>query len=101
MNYFLAAKSLTRVDKTVDAIERTMAPKIAGSQPSTINPGTNKVVILKTMALTMKMNNPKVIIVSGSVSKTRTGLIKVLIIPKTTAARSAEVKVSTLIPGTI
>lgn len=100
-SYFLAAKSFTKVERSVEAIERTIAPRIAGSQPSTINPGTNKVVILKTIALTMKINNPKVIIVRGRVSKTRTGLIKVLMIPRTMAASRADVKVSTFIPGTI
>lgn len=94
-------KSFTKVERIVEAIERTIAPKIAGSHPSTINPGTNKVTILKTTALTIKINKPNVIIVKGKVKSKSTGFIKVLIIPKTIAARSAEVKVSTLIPGTI
>lgn len=85
----------------MEAIERTIAPSIAGTQPSTINPGTKMVVTLKTIALTIKINKPKVIIVKGKVKRTRTGLIKVLIIPKTIAARSADVNVSTLMPGTI
>lgn len=89
------------MERIVEAIERTIAPKIAGTQPSTINPGTKSVVILKTMALTIKMNKPKVSIVKGRVKSISTGLIKVLIIPKTIAARSADVNVSTLIPGTI
>lgn len=101
MAYFFAAKSLTKVDKIVEAIERTIAPSIAGTQPSTENPGTKSVVTLKTIALTIKMNKPKVSIVRGRVKSTSTGLIKVLIIPKTIAARSADVNVSTLIPGTI
>ena len=92
---------MTKVERIVEAIDKTIAPKIAGSQPSTINPGTNKIVILKTMALTIKMNNPRVMIVRGRVSKTRTGLMKVFMMPNTTAAKSAETKVSTLIPGTI
>lgn len=76
-------------------MESTIAPRIAGSQPSTVKPGTNKVVTRRTMALTIKMNNPRVIIVRGKVRSTKTGLIKVFIIPRTIAARSAEVKVST------
>lgn len=89
------------MDKTVETIDSTIAPKIAGIQPSTTNPGTKSVVILKTIALTMNINNPRVMIVSGKVKSTSTGLIKVLIMPKTIAAKSAEVKVSTLIPGYI
>jgi hypothetical protein len=94
-NYFFAAKSFTRVERIVEAIERTIAPSIAGNQPSTENPGTKRVVILKTMALTIKMNNPRVMTVRGKVKRSKTGFIKVLIIPRTMAAKSAEVKVST------
>lgn len=82
-------------------MERTIAPSIAGSQPSTINPGTNRLVIRKTIALTINMNSPKVITVKGRVRRSKTGLIKVLITPKTIAASKAEVKESTLNPGTI
>lgn len=99
--FFLPEKSLAKVERIVEAIERTIAPKIAGIQPSTVNPGTKSVVIRNIIALTTKMNNPNVSMVKGKVSKTRTGLIKVLITPKTIAARSADVKVETLIPGTI
>ncbi len=77
-----------------------MAPSIAGSQPSTIKPGTNNVVMRNTMALTTKINNPSVRIVRGRVRRSNTGLMNVFIIPRTTAARRAEVNVSTLIPGT-
>lgn len=99
-DYFLAEKSFTKVERIVEAIDKTIAPRIAGSQPSTTNPGTNNVVIRKTIALTIKMNNPSVKIVRGSVRRSKTGLINVLIMPKTTAARRADVNVSTLIPGT-
>lgn len=85
----------------MEAIERTIAPRIAGNQPSTENPGTNKVVILKTIAFTMKINSPKVRIVRGRVKRTRTGFINVLMTAKTMAARRAEVNASTSIPGTI
>lgn len=93
-------KSLTKVERIVEAIDRTIAPSIAGSHPSTIKPGTNKVVMRKTIALTTKINNPSVRIVRGRVKRSKTGLMNVLIIPKTTAARRADVNVSTLIPGT-
>ena len=86
-SYFLGAKSLTSMDKIVEAIDKTIAPRIAGIQPSTENPGTNREVSLKTMAFTTKINKPKVITVRGRVKKIRTGLIKVLITPSTIAAK--------------
>lgn len=101
MSYFFEEKSLTKVDNIVEAMERTIAPSIAGTQPSTINPGTKMVVTLKTIAFTIKINRPKVIIVRGRVKSTNTGFMKVLIIPKTIAASRADVNVSTLMPGTI
>lgn len=97
----LVAKSFTSMERTVEATERTIAPRIAGIQPSTMKPGTKKVVILRTMALTTKMNNPKVITVNGKVKRSKIGFMKVLIIPSTIAASNAEVKESTLNPGTI
>lgn len=99
--YFLAAKSFTSMERTVEAMERTMAPRIAGIQPSTMKPGTKKVVILRTMALTTKINNPRVITVSGKVRRSKIGLMKVFIMPRTMAASKAEVKESTLNPGTM
>ncbi len=89
------------MERTVEAIERTIAPRIAGIQPSTMKPGTKKVVILKTIALTTKMNSPKVITVSGKVKRSKTGLMNVFIMPRTMAASNAEVKESTLNPGTM
>ncbi len=97
----MPAKSLTNIERAVEAIERTIAPSIAGIQPSTWNPETNNVVILRTIALTININNPNVSNVSGSVSNTNTGLINVLITPRTIAASNADVKDETLIPGTI
>jgi hypothetical protein len=99
--YFLAAKSLMSIERTVEAIERTIAPSIAGSQPSTIKPGTNREVNLKTMALIIKTNSPRVMTVKGKVSKSKIGLMNVFITPRTIAAKSAEVNESTLNPGTI
>lgn len=97
----MLAKSLTNIESTVETTDSTIAPKIAGSQPSTMKPGTNREVSLKTMALTINMKSPKVIIVKGNVSKSSSGLIKVLMTPRTMAAKSAEVKESTLKPGTM
>lgn len=93
--------SLTSIERIAETIDRTIAPKIAGNHPSTVNPETNKAVNLKTIALTINRNKPKVIIVKGKVKKTKSGLINVLITPKTMAASRAETKLATWIPGTI
>lgn len=95
------AKSLTNIERAVEAIERTIAPSIAGTQPSTVNPGTKSVVMRKTIAFTTKIKSPKVMIVNGKVRSTSTGFINVLITPRTIAASKAEVNVSTWIPGTM
>ena len=62
---------------------------------STLNPPTilvhNKII----SALITNKNNPKVIIVTGSVSMTNIGLIKILSNPKTTATIKAVVKLPT------
>lgn len=100
--YFLIlAKSLSSVDNAVDTTDKTTAPKIAGSQPSIISPGTTYETINKTTALTTKVNNPSVTTVKGAVTKCNTGLIKVFTTPRTIEAKTAEVKLSTLNPGTI
>lgn len=78
-----------------------MAPRIAAIQPSTTKPGTKKVVSLRTMALTTNINRPRVITVRGRVNNRRIGLMKVLITARTMAASKAEVKASTLNPGTM
>lgn len=91
---------MTKVERIVEAMASTIAPRIAGSQPSTLNPETNSVVSLKTIAFTIKTKSPKVRIVRGKVKRSKTGLMKVLIIPRTIAARRADVKASTWIPGT-
>lgn len=91
---------LNTEDRIVETTVNTIAPKIAETHPSSLNPGTTADTINKTTAFTTKANSPKVTIVSGIVRKLKIGLIKVLTIPKTTAAKRAVVKVSTLNPGT-
>ena len=81
--------------KIVDTTDKTTAPKIAGSHPSIFTPGTTAATINKTTALITKVNNPKVTIVSGALTKLSIGLIKVLITPKTIAAKIAVVKLAT------
>ncbi len=53
------------------------------------------------MALTTKINNPRVKIVKGRVKRINRGLIIALIKPKATAAIKATVKSLIYIPGTI
>lgn len=85
----------------METTERTMAPRMAASQPSTMKPGTKRVVSLRTIALTTNINRPKVMTVRGRVNNRRIGLMKVLMTARTMAASKAEVKASTLNPGTI
>ncbi len=75
---------------SVETTDNTIAPKIAGIQPSIVNPPTKYEVINKAIALTTNINRPKVITVNGNVKKSKTGFIKVFITPKTIAARIAD-----------
>lgn len=88
-------KSFSTAFNTVPTIDNTIAPKIAGSQPLIVSPGTMYATIKRTIALTTKANNPKVTIVSGADIKLSIGLIKVLTTPKTIAASKAVVKLAT------
>lgn len=78
-----------------------MLAKIAGIQPSITSPGTNVETRNNITALITKANNPKVTIFNGAVTNARIGFIKVFTTPKTTAAKTAVVKLSTLNPGTM
>lgn len=79
----------------VEAIDKTIAPKIAGNHPSIFTPGTIAETINKTTALITKVNNPKLTMVSGADTKLKMGFIKVLTTPKTIAAKIAVVKLAT------
>jgi len=96
-----ASTSRKSIDRTVETSDKTTAPKIAAQKLSNLNssPGT-AATISKTMAFTTKVNSPKVKKFKGAVRKSKIGLIKVLIIPKTIAANSAVVKPLTWNPGT-
>lgn len=82
-------------------MESTILAKIAGTQPSTVTPGTIAETINSMIAFTINVKRPKVTNVNGAVKKPKTGLIKVLTTPKTIAAKTAVVKLSTLNPGTM
>ena len=84
----------------VDTIDSTIAPSMAVSIPSIINPGTTNVVRYNTTAFITNVKSPKVKKFIGSVIIVKIGLKNVLITPKTMAASRAVVKESTLNPGT-
>ena len=89
------------MDKAVETIDKTIDPKMAAVQPSTINPGTTAAAINNITALITKAKRPKVIMVIGRVISSKIGLIKVLTKPKTIPAKIAVVKSATFTPGTI
>lgn len=88
-------KSLSKDDKAVETTDKTIAPKIAGKNPSIVIPGTTSVTNHKTTAFTTKVKSPKVKRLIGAVNTSNTGLINVLITPKTIAASIALVKSET------
>lgn len=84
---------------TVEINQRKNAPIIAGINPRTSKPGTIKAVALIKKALITKVKSPKVRILIGKVKITITGLMKALMIPKTSATIKAVKKELTLKPG--
>lgn len=88
------------MDNAADTTDKTTAPKMAGTQPSSLKPGTNQLTTKSMAAFTTNAKSPKVKKVSGAVIKATSGLINVLTTPKTTPAKRAVVKLSTLKPGT-
>lgn len=83
----------------VEINQSKKAPIKAGMNPKTSKPGTIKAVSLIKRALIIKVKNPKVRIFMGKVKSTIIGLIKALIIPKTSATTRAVRKEATLNPG--
>jgi len=73
-------------------IDKTKLNINAAKNPSTANPKTNLSTKRIINALITRENNPRVRRVIGKVNKTKTGLIKVLINPKTTATIRAVYK---------
>ncbi len=74
--------------------DRTMENKKAVQNPAILKPGTIFEASMINNALRTRENIPKVTTVSGKVSKVRTGLIKALIIPNTTAKTTAPKRVT-------
>ena len=82
-------------------IERTTAPIRAGKNPATSNPGTISVIAQNRTAFRMNANNPRVMIVMGSVRIDRTGRITIVITLHTSATKSVVVHPPEMVmPGT-
>ena len=80
-------------------IERMILKNIAVRKPSTAKPPTILVHRSIISALMTSRNSPNVIIVTGKVSNTKIGFIKILSNPKTMATMTEVVKLATLTPG--
>ncbi len=86
---------------THESIESTSDPKSAGQKPSMVKLGTMSVIAQKSSALSIKENNPNVMIVMGSVKIVRMGRIVIVTIDHTSARRKAVSNPPlTCIPGT-
>ena len=77
--------------KTVVNMESKSAPTIAYQKLEIENPGDSAATISKDAAFTMKMNNPRVMIVIGRASKLRMGFMTAFTIPKMSAVIIIEV----------
>ena len=87
--------SFSNDERIVDTTDKTIAPKIAASQPSIVNPLTIAATINSTMAFSTKVKRPSVKKVNGSVIKLKTGFMNVLTTPNTILAKIADVKLAT------
>lgn len=84
----------------IEMSEKTSAAQKAGQKPSTTKPLTTVEVSQKRKPLIIKVNPPKVKILTGKVRRIRSGLIKALTIPKNTTATRAAQKLVMKKPGT-
>ena len=85
-------KSETIIDRIVETTDRTNAAIMADRKLSIMSPGTTKVASQRTIALTTKVNIPRVKKFKGAVKKSRIGLMKVLISPRIIAVMNATLK---------
>jgi len=65
--------------------DSTSAPRSAGKNPATANPGTMSVIAQKRSALRTNENNPSVIMVIGNVRIANTGFTTIMITDHTRA----------------
>lgn len=79
-------------NSTVETSERRIEPIKALPNPSTVNPGVIFPASISNPAFMIKVNNPRVKILMGSVKKSNTGLIHVFISPITMLATNAVEK---------
>jgi len=93
-------RSLARRDNAVEMKDNTIAASTAWNGPSIVTPGTIYAAIPSTIALTTKINNPKVIMVKGAVSNKSNGLINVFKNPRIIAKSIAVQKSLISNPGT-
>ncbi len=81
--------------------ETTIPNSKAAKNVATANPGTICPTNIMIATLITNAKSPKDKIVIGKVKIKRSGLINVLIVPKTTATINAVCQLATCIPGTI
>jgi len=80
-------------------METKIDPRSAARKFAITNPETKYAAAQNNSAFNTIPNNPKVIILIGSVRRVSTGLITRLINPSTSPAKSATVNDATEIPG--
>lgn len=82
-------------------MDSTIEPKSAALKSATANPGTIFATSQNKNPFIIKVNNPKVRMLIGSVKSINIGFIKILTRPITKAAHNAAINPAKLIPGTI
>src|SRR3989344_2659799 len=84
------------------SMDSTSAPRSAGKNPATTNPGTTSVIAQKRSAFRTNENNPSVMMVMGSVRIESTSLMTITITDHTSATRRIVTHPPpTVIPGTM
>ena len=89
------SNSLSRIEVTTERIRLNIN---AHQKPATLMPSTNRLASNTTKALITNKNKPRVIMVTGSVRRMRSGFTKMLRIASTTANTKAVQNVSIWIP---
>jgi hypothetical protein len=98
---FLVKNYCLREFKKAFTIDNTMEARSAVPNPSIVKPGTIRLVIINTIALITKVNNPSVSIFIGNVRITKKGLNTTVSIPHTTEITKSEIHPLISIPGKI
>lgn len=90
---------LVSMPRNAETRERTMEPRMAVIKESMSKPGVMAAAAISRTMLRMRAKSPRERIVMGRVMSWRMGLIKVLMIPMTTAAIMAAWRLTTVKPG--